>query len=167
VEELKEAVFGILAVSLSSGVLLLFSDRESKMLSYIRYFLSLMLVLMLFSPLHSLLSNGLLGNRETAFSELPRTQDTTSPSSFDRVTIADMQRRTEQSVRALISAKTGIPTDALAVSLSLDDSDVSAIRITGVEVVVIGDAYRMISDKVCRIAEETLLCPCTLVLQNG
>ncbi len=164
-DELKEAVYGVLAVSLSSGALMLVRDRDGKMLAYVRYFLSLILILLLFSPLYSLLSEGLPrfagGGTENVDGRWTEAQ-----ASFERVSVADVQYRTERSTAVLISAKTGIPTEAIEVSLSLDTTDMTAICITGVSVVVKGAEYRVISDKVCRITEEMLLCPCTLTVED-
>ena len=160
IQVLKEAVFGIIVISLSSGILLGFQGKKSKITPYVRYLLSLILLLMLLSPLISLL---------TSFHNLTHAEgygigDTESGeiSVYEKTTITYAEMQTKKALCTLISAKTGIPVSDITVELTLNADDPSAVAIEAAQITLASVNYRIMRDKVLAVTEETLLCPCTV-----
>lgn len=165
---MEQTLWGILAVSLVSGTVLGFGPKNSRMLPYIQFLLSLVLLIMLLSPMISVMNA--IRNRDLAapfFSDV--TIDSSGQFYRDAVT-ADAIRRTTAALSSLISAETGIAAEDMEIALttaSVGEGHTAEIAVVDAEVTLFRRSHRIAAEKIRSLVERTLLCPCTVVFWGG
>ncbi len=135
------------------------------MLPYIRYLLSLVILLMMLSPLIPLLSAAgeLLG---IPYRDLMESDAVSAGRVYEETAVEYARLRCEDGIRRWLCAKTGIPEDVLSVVLQLNAGDPSAVVITKADVTVYGKQYGILSDKMTTFCEELLGCPCEIAVRK-
>ena len=170
INQIKEAVYGLLVLSLSSGILISFQGKKSKTAPYVRYLLSLILLLMLLSPLVSVLNAwNSLRNAGFSGSEHESADADTQEDGltfYEQTAAAYAEQQAEEEMRLYLAMKTGIPHEDIALDFTLDSQNPEAIVITAANVKLSSARYRILTEKIKAYVEDTLLCPCTVVINR-
>ncbi len=162
-----QTLYGVLVLSVCGGILLQMFPKTSRMMPYIRFLLSLVLLLMLLSPLISLLSQLQLADM-TAFlsenTELSHYEDFWASSVTDAA-----ETRIRASLNTLICARFGM--DAADVETALTtriahDTEETTVTVTAVTVTLHRRAHMIAADKIASLVEQTMLCPCAVILSE-
>ncbi len=165
---MKNVLWGVLGASLAGGYLLRLFPRQSRMMPYVRFLLSLILLGTMLSPLSAALA-GL--HTEYPFGNLFPVAEADLQSTYYEETVAALaQKRAEQSLCMLIAAETGIAADDMTVSFASETQhrdDEYEITVTGVSVTLYRRAHRIAEEKIRDLVERTMYCPCTVLWEEA
>lgn len=158
-QSVGEGIYGIIVLSLASDMMLQIFPSNRKILPYLRFLLSLVLLLVLLTPLYGVLSQAdvLL---EQSFGGRTDSAAVGAASVYAQAVRDTALAEAETALAYLISAKTGIGREEMAISFATQTED-DTVTIIGVSVTV-PRRYRIAGDKISALVEETLLCPCTV-----
>ncbi len=160
---LSETVRTLVVILLSFGAVTALWNRKSRILPYIRYLLSLILLLSLLSPVLPLFRYA-EAQLATHFPVPGESAAGGGTSVYEETAILYAKALCEDRIRQLLMTKTGIPIDAMTVCLTTDDSDPTAVVVTSAEVRLSNARYRIAADKLRAYCEELLCCPCTVAI---
>ena len=164
-----QTLWGVLAVSFAGGIMLQLWPKNGKMLPYIRFLLSLVLLLMLLSPLLSVFREWKLHDPTAVFRDTV-TEDG-AETFFSDAVIQGTLRRASDALSALICAGTGIASTDMEVQLTTEtklcDDGGTEVCVTAVTVLLGRAEHRIAAAKIEGLVEETMLCPCTVALREG
>ena len=165
---LAEMLWSVTAVSVVGGIMLHLLSEKSKIAPYIQFLLSLILLVMLLSPLAQLLAAFDLTDL-SAYAAPTVTAQADNDYWGDAVT-AQAVARAEASLAALISAETGIAVSDMTAALTTErvrGEDGDEITVTGVEVTLHRRAHRIAAEKIRALVERVMYCPCTVRAEEG
>lgn len=159
-----EMLFGVTALSVLSGMLLRLFPRSGRLMPYIRFLSSLILLVMLLSPLITLLSS--LHNSDPTVVLIG--EDTLEDyEGFWEQHVTDAAcTRMESALAALICAEYGMEMQDLRVELTTavtHTEDETTATVTAVTVMLYRQEHRIAGGKIAALVEETMLCPCNVV----
>ena len=160
---------GLYAMTLTSalgGIVLLLLGEKKKLCASLRTVISLLLLLMLLSPiitaferadrwLDGLSLMGTTGETGVELSAL-----------YDEKSVAYATAASEQALRRLLSAKTGIGIDDMLVTLQTDARDVENVEVTLVKVELLKEKDGIVKDKIRLYVEENFGCPCEIAVKG-
>ena len=158
-----ELLWSVMAVSAAGGVLLQTMPEKSRIAPYIRFLLSLVLLLMLLSPLAGLFADLNISDPTTLLAQTG--YEGTGGKVYGDIVTEEAVSRASASLAALISAETGIAVSDMAVALTTvrtEGDDGIEITVTGVEVTLFGRAHAIAAEKISALVRRTLYCPCTV-----
>ena len=157
-QSVGEGIYGIIVLSLASDMMLQVFPSNRKILSYLRFLLSLVLLLVLLSPLYSVLSQAdvLFGQSVGGIADPAAAGESIYAQAVKEAALAEA----ENSLAYLISAKTGIGREDMEISITTQTEDDTVTVIS--TAVTVPRRYRIAGDKISALVEETLLCPCTV-----
>lgn len=165
---MKATLYGALVLSVSGGILLKLFPKTSRMMPYIRFLLSLGLLVMLLSPLISLLSELEVTDIRTL---MPDYTALSGDEGFWSNTVTDAAKaRIEASLSSWVCAEFGMEPDDLRISLTTESElreGETAVTVTAVQVSLFRSVHRIAADKIASMIERTMLCPCTVVFTEG
>ena len=152
---LGEGLYALTAVSAAGGMTLTLLGKKGRFTGVLRYFLSLVLILMLLLPLFRVVRSA-----ENMF----HTADTgTLPEPILYAATAEYAGSiAERELCRLLSRETGIPEDGMEVTLTLSDGGNDGTVITESAVTFTDRRYRIGAGEVRVRMEELLSCPCTV-----
>lgn len=165
---LQSVIWGVFAVSIVGGCLLRLFPRNSKLMSYVRFLLSLILLGMMLSPIADVLA-GL--RADNPFGSLLAEDGGRSVRTYYEDTVSDLaQEQAARSLCTLIAAETGIAVEDMAVSFATETAlcdEECEITITQVSVTLYCRAHRIAGEKIRALVERTLYCPCTVLYEEA
>ena len=165
---MRETLYGVLVLSVSGGILLNLFPKTSRMMPYVRFLLALVLLVMLLSPLISLLSDLQVTDIRTLMPDFDVPSD---DEGFWSAAVTDAATaRIAASLSAWICAEFGMEADDLRVSLTTETKsgeEETAVTVTAVQVTLFRSAHLIAADKIASMIEQTMLCPCTVVMSEG
>ena len=153
--KLGEGLYALTVTSAAGGTALMLLGKKGRFTGILRYFLSLVLVLMLVSPLTGVIRSAGAVLRAVEGDVLPE------PMLYD-VTAEYAGTLAEVELCRLLSRETGVPEDSMKISLTLDDGGEDGVVITSGTVVITDRRYRIGAGEVQRRMEELLSCPCDI-----
>ena len=158
-QSVGEGIYGIIVLSLASDMMLQVFPSNRKILPYLRFLLSLVLLLVLLSPLYSVLSQAdvLFGQSVGGIADPAAAE---GGSVYAQAVTEAALAEAENSLAYLISAKTGIGREDMEISFTTQTEDDTVTVIS--TAVTVPRRYRIAGDKISALVEETLLCPCTV-----
>ncbi len=157
------SLWSVFAVSAVGGLFLRLMPKNSKMAPYIQFLLSLILLLMLLSPLAEVLAGLNLHDRGDLLTPY---RDVDGGTFYDDAVISGAVMRVSSSLASILSAETGIPADDMEISLTTEKvqgGTAYEVAVTSVTVVLIRRAHKVAADKIRTAVERIMLCPCTVV----
>ena len=148
-----ESLYTVAAAAASGGMILTLLGRKGKVTEVMRYLLSLVLILMFVTPLYrTALSAGAL---------LLHTEDIGLPASrAEEMTVSAAGALAERELSLMLARETGVPINAITVSLSLDSGNADEVIITESTLNVSDKRYRIAAGEMRQRLEELLSCPC-------
>ena len=161
----RQVLFGYTAISVLCGAVIAIFPKNSRTVPYVRFLSSLILLLMLLSPLQTVLSTLHLTDPGTWFTGAADGESTY----WEEAVVSSTTARAEASLAALLSAEVGIPAEDIGVTLTTQTTcgaEEVTVSVTAVTVVLYRRAYMIAADKLAAAAERTMLCPCTVVLSE-
>ena len=154
-------LWSVFTVSAVGGIFLRLMPKNSRITPYIQFLLSLILLLMLLSPLAEVLAGLDLHDPGDIFAPYRNTE---GESFYDEAVISGAVMRVSSSLAAMLSAETGIPAEDMEISLTTEKAqDKTEIAITSVTVTLFCRAHKIAADKIRAAAERIMLCPCTVI----
>lgn len=120
---------GMILVCVSAGIAMRLSP-DGKLKKYLGYIISLCVLCAILAPLGKAISNGF------EFKDITL-GETSSDTDAERLVIDAEKAEIERSIASLISAKWGV--DGVRVSLTLDETNVSAIEIRAIDIFITGE----------------------------
>ena len=164
---LGKTLYGVVVLSVCGGLLLQIFPKTGRMVPYVRFLFALTLLLALLSPLISMLSQ-LPMTDMTAL--LPKIAAISDYDGYWASAVTDAAReRMEDALRSLICAEFGLDkqdTDIRLTTVCGHGEGEEAVTVTAVCVVLYRRSYRIAADKIAARVEQTMLCPCTVVLSE-
>lgn len=165
VVDMKEQLYGMAAVSVIGAAVLPLFGEKSRLLPYVRFLWSLVLLLTVLSPLRA------LADDLAAFmTQVPTVSDMYEGGETYTEAVTDaVIGRVSIELAALITAETGIAGDAMTVALATVSSGADTeevVTVTGVDVVLHRREHRIASEKIKALVTQTLYCPCTVRLEE-
>lgn len=162
-----ETLFSVLALSVLSGMLLRLFPKTSRLVPYVRFLSALVLLVMLLSPLISLLSSLHLSDSAMM---LLGWDGLEAYESFWAQSVTDAaSARVKDALGALICAEYGMATEDIRVDLTTEmtqGEDETTVTVTSVTVLLGRREHRIAAGKIEELIEETMLCPCTVVFME-
>ena len=148
-QSLGMGLYGITCVSAAGGIFLALSGKKGKFTSLFRFFLSLVLILLLLSPLH-----GLVASAKTLIDgyEAPPLPEERA----GEMTLAYAKETAERDLAVILSRKTGIPVTDITVLTELDTEDMSSVTVESVTVTLADHRYRISSAEIEKTVSELL-----------
>ena len=163
---MKEQLYGMAAVSVIGAAVLPLFGEKSRLLPYVRFLWSLVLLLTVLSPLRALADD--LAAFMTQVPTVSDMYEGGGETYTEAVTDAVIGRVSIE-LAALITAETGIAGDAMTVALSTVSSGADTeevVTVTGVDVILHRREHRIASEKIKALVTQTLYCPCTVRLEE-
>ena len=164
---LGKTLYGVVVLSVCGGLLLQIFPKTGRMVPYVRFLLALTLLLALLSPLISMLSQLAISDI-TAL--LPQSDAVSAYDGYWSYAVIDAAReRMEDALRSLICAEFGLDKQDIDIMLTTaceDGEGEEAVTVTAVCVVLYRRSHRIAADKIAARVEQTMLCPCTVVLSE-
>ena len=164
---MKETLYGAVVLSVCGSIVLQMFPKTSRLMPYVRFLFALVLLLMLLSPLISLLSQLQTADVTTL---LPDTDDVYSYDGYWASAVTDAAtERIGDTLLSLICAEFGISRQDADVTLTTactDEEGGTAVTVTAVHVVLHRRAHLIAADKIAAMVEQTMLCPCTVILSE-
>ena len=160
-----KALWSVFAVSAVGGMFLQQMPKNSKTAPYIQFLLSLILLLMLLSPLAQVLAGLRLDDPGEILASY---RDTDGGTFYDDAVTDGVIVRVSSSLAALISAETGIPAEDMDIGLTTEtvQGDTgSEIAVTAVTVTLYSRAHKIAAEKICAVVKRVMLCPCSVVTE--
>lgn len=162
-----QTLYAIVTTSAVGGICLHLMPKHSKMTPYIQFLLSLVLLLMLLSPLMAVFETSDWlhpGDMLDAY------HGEVGGDFYDDAVTSGVIARASSSLAALISAETGIAVQDMKIHLtteSMCDDDGIEITVTAVTVTLYRREHYIAAEKIRAAAERALLCPCRVELEVG
>ncbi len=161
---MKQTLWGVLVLSVGGGILLQLFPKSSRIMPYVRFLLALVLLVMLLSPLISLLSELQIADITTL---LPENVMLSDYDDFWASSVTDAaQARIQASLNTLICAEFGMDPEDICVDLTTETvhgDEETTVTVTAVTVTLRRRAHRIAADKIAALVERTMLCPCTVL----
>lgn len=162
-----QTLYAIVTTSAVGGVCLHLMPKHSKMTPYIQLLLSLVLLLMLLSPLMTLIQTSDWLFSGDVFDSY---HGEVNGDFYDDAITSGVIARASSSLAALLSAETGIAVQDMKIDLttsSTNDDDGIEITVTAVTVTLYRREHYIAAEKIRAAAERALLCPCRVELEVG
>lgn len=164
-EGLGAGLYAMTLVSAIGGLLLLLFGDKKRLCASLRTVISLILLVMLISPLLSAFDEARAWFSALSFvgDGVADAQNAALSSLYEEKSIAYATAASEEALRLLLSAQTGVAVDDMLVTLQTDASDAENVRVTAVEIELLKKKDHIARDKTKSYTEQTLGCPCTVI----
>ena len=162
---MKETLYGVLVLSVCGGLLLQIFPKNGRMMPYVRFLLALVLLIMLLSPLISLLSQLQVTDMTSL---LPGNAAVSDYDGYWASSVTDAAtERIAASLSSFICARFGMEEGDADVTLTTEciaGAGETTVTVTAVHVTLSHRAHLIAADKIAAMVEQTMLCPCTVGL---
>ncbi len=164
---MKQTLYGVLVLSVCGGILLQIFPKNSRMMPYIRFLIALVMLVMLLSPLISLLSGLRIADVTTLLqgnTVLPDYEDFWASSVTDAAVA-----RIQKMLNTLICTRFGMDTEDVDTALTVERTqcaEETTVTVTAVTVTLQQRAHMIAAEKIASLVEETMLCPCKVILSE-
>ncbi len=164
---MTETLYGAVVLSVCGGLLLQIFPKTSRMMPYVRFLLSLVILVMLLSPLISLLSQLRVSDMTALLPVLAAVSD---DDGYWASSVTEAA--TEKIADALllrICAEFGMDEGDADVTLTTactKGEGETTVTVIGVRVTLYRRAHRIAADKIAATVEQIMLCPCTVTVSE-
>lgn len=162
---MKQTLYGVLMLSVCGGILLQIFPKNSRMMPYIRFLIALVMLVMLLSPLITLLSGLRIAD---VTSLLPGNAVLSDYGDFWTSSVTDAAEvQIKQTLNTLICTRFGMDTADVDTALTVErtqGAEETTVTVTAVTVTLHQRAHMIAADKIASLVEGTMLCPCKVIL---
>lgn len=163
---LGKLIYGAAVLALGGGLVCLLLGERRPTVPILRYLFSLVLVLMLLTPLAGVMDRlRVLWPEISAGALLPDTGE--AAALVGRSTAALAEKTAADALLRILIRKTGIPPAALRIRITIRGETQETMEASSAEITILRADCRILRDKIRQYTEDTLECPCTVLFAGG
>lgn len=165
-QDVGKWLYAMTVVSAIGGMAILFFGEKTRLCASLRTVVSLIVLSMLVSPMLTTLqaASDWFSDLSLIRNDTAEHENTSLSSLYEEKSIAYATAASENALRHLLCAKTGILESDMLVTLQTDARDTERVEVTSVKVELLQKKDRITKDKIRAYAEEILGCPCEVTV---